>query len=115
MPGFLAEHSPELVELVFSTRPGYDDAASQQAVLDVLRAALCDDTFLKAFAGALVRYEGPWASAQVPASLAARRIYIPPVCTGFHLILNGGTCRVGYWLQEAGCLHRKCWVTYVRQ
>jgi len=56
---------------VFSTRPGYDDAASQQAVLDVLRTALCDDAFLKAFAGALVRYEGPWASAQVPASPAA--------------------------------------------
>ncbi len=71
LPGFLAEHAPELVELVFSTRPGYDDAASQQAVLDVLRTALCDDAFLKAFAGALVRYDGPWASAQVPASLAA--------------------------------------------
>ena len=71
MPGFLAEHAPELVELVFSTRPGYDDAASQQAVLDVLREALRDDAFLKAFAGALVRYEGPWASAQVTGPLVA--------------------------------------------
>ena len=65
LAGFLAEHASELVELVFSTRPSYDDAESQRAVVDVLRTALQDEAFLKAFAGALVRYEGPWASAQV--------------------------------------------------
>jgi hypothetical protein len=65
LAGFLAEHASELVELVFSTRPSYDDAESQRAVVNVLRAALQDESFLKAFAGALVRCEGPCASAQV--------------------------------------------------
>ena len=54
---------------MFATRPSYDDAASQRAVVSVLRSALRDEAFLKAFAGALVRYEGPWASAQVPRCL----------------------------------------------
>ena len=52
-----------------STVPLYEDAQSQKAVLRVLQAALQQEPFLKAFAGALVRYDEPRSSPQVSKAL----------------------------------------------
>lgn len=66
---FLQENAAGLAELAIATLPLYEDAQSQKAVLRVLQAALQQEPFLKAFAGALVRYEGPRTSPQVSKAL----------------------------------------------
>lgn len=69
---FLQENAAELAELAVATLPLYEDAQSQKAVLRVLQSALQQEPFLKAFAGTLVRYEGPRSSPQVSKALNSK-------------------------------------------
>ena len=75
--GFLQENAAELAELAFATLSSYDDAQSQKAVMRVLQTAMQQEPFLKAFAGALVRYEGPRASPQVGTICYYRGLLLP--------------------------------------
>ena len=72
--GFLQENAADLAELAVSTVPLYEDAQSQKAVLRVLRAALQQEPFLKAFAGALIRYDGSRSCPQVSKALEPKAV-----------------------------------------
>lgn len=64
--GFLEVHSAALVQLVLYTLPLYQDVASQRIVQATIRVAVANGTFLKTFAGSLVKLNAGRLSRQVP-------------------------------------------------
>lgn len=69
---YVDEHAAELVHVVFATAPIYVDARSQRLVKAFLQEAIANsDSFLRAFAAALIKIDPAKRSKQVHAFLVA--------------------------------------------